>query len=197
MNLFGRLVPPWVPLAIIGVLLVLLLGQQAQVSNAKARASRTEATLATERATAATAALAAETAARAEESRRTEATRKVVQDAKDQAKQARADAADASRAAGGLRQRIAALVAASRSAASNPASGGRGTGEQGADSLDLLVEVLNRHSRSTTASRPVGCPPQSDFRPRLRPGALCLSCHRSGAKPNVFMARASCCFAFQ
>ena len=43
--MLSRLIPPWMPLAIIGVLMVLLLGQRGQVSNAKAAADRARADL--------------------------------------------------------------------------------------------------------------------------------------------------------
>lgn len=42
MNLFGKLIPSWVPLAVIAFLCVLILGQRVQVSNAKANVARSQ-----------------------------------------------------------------------------------------------------------------------------------------------------------
>ena len=46
MSIFGRLVPGWVPLSVIALLLVGLLGQRVQVSNAKARVAHADQALA-------------------------------------------------------------------------------------------------------------------------------------------------------
>ena len=42
MSFFGKLIPGWVPLAVIAFLCVLILGQRVQVSNAKANVARSQ-----------------------------------------------------------------------------------------------------------------------------------------------------------
>ncbi|MBO4120302.1 DUF2514 family protein [Cupriavidus gilardii] len=82
--------------------------------------------------------------ARAEEQRRIAAQTEIANAAKQEAELARADARAADAVAGQLRQRIAGLVAASRSGGdSAPTSGGASTG----DSLGVLADVLERADR--------------------------------------------------
>jgi hypothetical protein len=85
----------------------------------------------------------AELAARAEETRRESEKQKVIDEARTKTVAAQSAASDAAIAAVGLRQRVAALVAASRSTShSSAASGSAGKPDQNA--LDVLSDVLAR-----------------------------------------------------
>jgi hypothetical protein len=129
-------------LLVAAAVLVLVGLQQVRVSRARADASAARAALAAERATQARAAAAAERAARTEEARRETERQEVIRHAHEQTAAADAAARDAGRAAAGLRQQIAALVAAGRRAAAHsdaPIGGAPAT-----DALDLLADVLGR-----------------------------------------------------
>lgn len=79
--------------------------------------------------------------ARAEEQRRTAAQTEIANAAKKDADSARTDARDAGAAADRLRQRVADLLAAARSAKDPAATGG---GQAASDPLGMLADVLER-----------------------------------------------------
>lgn len=128
-------------LLVIAVLLVLVGLQQVRVSRAQADASAARAALAGDRATYARAAATAEKAARAEESRRETEKLEIIRHAQEQTAVADAAARDAGRAAAGLRQQVAALIAAGHRAAGDPGLAARSPPT--ANALDLLADVLS------------------------------------------------------
>lgn len=136
------LVPGWLYALIVAGLLFLMMGQRVQVSNAKAATARAQTALADAKTTAAQAAQKAEADARAEESRREAEKQKVIDEAKTQTAAAQAAARDADAAAVGLRNRLAAYVAAVRKATSNP-SAPSGSAAAG-DPIGMLADVLGR-----------------------------------------------------
>lgn len=111
-------------------------GNIARTALYKERAERAD-----ERTRAAQAAQKAEQEARAEESRRQEATRKVVTDAHTQLQAVQQDADTARTDGERMRQRIAALERAARSAASNPAAPTGSKDQQGSDPIRLFAEL--------------------------------------------------------
>jgi hypothetical protein len=117
------------------------------VSTAREATAEARLDLANYKATAAESALLADRAERHEEARRETAKQEIVDDAKLEAEKAQFNARAAAAAADGLQQRVATLIASKRGAGANPNTPGGGSGESGPDALDLLVDVLNRHSR--------------------------------------------------
>jgi hypothetical protein len=83
---------------------------------------------------------AAEVAARAEETRRESEKQKVIDEARTETAAAQSAASDAAIAAVGLRQRVAALVAASRATSHSSAA----SGSAPADPIPVLADVLSR-----------------------------------------------------
>lgn len=131
----------WAPIAI-ALLLAAVGAQQIRVDRAQAETAAVRSTLAGERATAALATAAGQKKARDEENRREAEKQEVIRHAQEQTALAAADAADARRAAAGLRQQVATLVAASRRPAADPGAAAGGTPTDAA--LDLLADVLSR-----------------------------------------------------
>jgi hypothetical protein len=97
-----------------------------------------------ERATLAELARKVEANARTEEQRRTEAAERIAHEADQALARARADAAAAVAAAGGLRNRIAALTAAGRTAAHSGTDAGR---EAASDAIGVFANVLGQADR--------------------------------------------------
>lgn len=137
-----KLIPVWVWWAIIAALLVGLLGQRAQVSNAKAAEQRVRVDLANLKTEAAQAAQRAEKAARDEESRRNAEQEKIRHDAQTQVADAQRAARGAASDVDGLRKQLARYVAAGRAASSNPAVAVGSSPTSGP--LDLLADLFGR-----------------------------------------------------
>lgn len=116
--------------------------QHERIIGLRATLSDERASRAQEKERAAEAARAAEARYRAEEERRIAAQQEIVDAAEKRAAQARADAAVADAAAGRLRDRVAALVAAARQAASNPSIAA--SGPPATDPAGMLGDVLDR-----------------------------------------------------
>lgn len=131
-------------LVIVAALCAVILGQRAQVSNAKAATARVQAELADTKTAYAQAATKASEAARTEEARREAVKQEVIDHARQETDVAQAAARDASAAADGLRVRVAALVAAGRKAAGDPAPGNRGSSQPGSDPIGVLAGVFDR-----------------------------------------------------
>lgn len=133
-----------------GLALVAAIGaQQLRVASARGDAQSCRVDLATEkgarqqdRALSAAAYAAQSESYRAEEQRRTKAQQKVVDEAEKRLVKLRADQAIADAAAGRLRQRVVALVAAVRAAANNPAASA--SGASAPDAVDLLADLQRR-----------------------------------------------------
>lgn len=133
----------WMALGIGAVLAVLLaaLGLQTmRLSAAKTELAEVRADFADERARAAAAAQRAEQAARAEEARRQKEKDHAIEEARRRAAAAAADARRADRAAGELRDQLAAFVARARETAGSAgaACGGPPAGTE----LDVLAQLL-------------------------------------------------------
>ena len=96
--------------------------------------------------------IAAQTAAAAKEFRAREhkaqaAIEKEATDGQAKIDLARADARRADAAAAGLRQQLAHYRRAAARAAAHPGAAGSGDGEQSETAIDLLINMLERHSR--------------------------------------------------
>lgn len=117
-------------------------GNRAGYDRGMAVAARIQAAWDADKVRAASAALRESEAARAEEQRRAEAQREVVEAYERQIQKVRADAAIADAAAGRLRDRVAALVAAARQAAQHP--GAAASGPATDDATGMLADVLGR-----------------------------------------------------
>lgn len=132
---------------LIAALVAAVGAQQVRVSDAQAAEAKVARMFAQYLANTARAKLDADTAERAEETRREAEKERIVRDAQAQIESARAAAAGAVRAADGLREQVARAVARKRAACPNPKPAERGAGESGADALDVLAGLLDRHSR--------------------------------------------------
>jgi len=131
-------------LVVIGVLFALLGVQQVRIDRAHAEYAQLEQQIAEERQKASEAARIAEQEARDEEQRREQRRQEIIDEAEGRTELAKAAASDAERAAAGLRERLASLVAAIRQTTSDTQPAKRGPGKQDRDSLDLLTGVLQR-----------------------------------------------------
>lgn len=145
---FAFILKHWSLLAI-ALLLAAVGFQEVRVNRAHTQTAEVRETLAAERVTYAQAAASAQLAARVEESRRETEKQESIRHAQEQIALAESNAAGARTAADRLRQQVAALVASGRRGTSNP---GAPAGSTAADTnLDLLVNVLDRHSRELVA----------------------------------------------
>ncbi|MDQ0082958.1 putative iron-regulated membrane protein [Variovorax boronicumulans] len=151
MSFFGKLIPWWVQPLIIALLLVGLLGQRVQVSNAKANVVRAKLEFSEWKTTAAENRILADRAQRNEEQRKQAVADKEAQDANSKLVQARADAVVASAAASRLRDQLAAYIAAVRRAGQDPSPATGGKGQPGADPLDLLAQLYGRTDEAAGA----------------------------------------------
>lgn len=136
-------------LVIVAALCVVILGQRAQVSNAKAATARVQADFADWKATAAENRTLADRAQRTEEQRREDSTRKVIDEARTETLAAQADAVRAASAAGRLSGQLAAYVARARAAGANPAPAAGSPSQLGADPLDLLAQLYGGSDRAS------------------------------------------------
>lgn len=139
-TIFGRLIPAWVPVLLIGVLLVCLLGQRVQVSEALSGADRARAELAYTKTRHAQDAKDAE--AKARETEALGETDK--QQEFDHSGQETELAQAAARAADSVRKQLAAYIAAVRGVTADSGASERVPGQQGADALDLLAGLYSR-----------------------------------------------------
>lgn len=133
-------------LILIGVLVALLGVQQVRIDHAHAETAKVQREFAEARQKAAEAAQKAEQEAREEEERREQRKEEIIDAAEQRIELAQAAAADAVRAADGLRGRLTAYIAASRSDTKDSSAGKPGEGKPGADALDVLAGVLTRAS---------------------------------------------------
>lgn len=131
-------------LAAIAALMVLVLAQRAQVSDARTQAAQAREALANDRTTYAQAAKTQADEQRAIERTRQEDNERIRREANEQTAAADAAARAADASADQLRGRVAALVAASRRTGQNPNAAGRGPGQQDSAALDLLADVFGR-----------------------------------------------------
>jgi len=145
---FAFILKHWSLLAI-ALLLAAVGFQEVRVNRAHTQTAEVRETLAAERVTYAQAAASAQLAARVEESRRETEKQESIRHAQEQIALAESNAAGARNAADGLRKQVAALVASSRRSPSNPGTTPRGPAAESA--LDLLVNVLDRHSQELVA----------------------------------------------
>lgn len=122
----------------LGALLALLGLQEVRVNRAQTQTARARAELAGDRATYALARATQEKAARAEETRRDVEKEKVIHDAQEQTAAAQAAARDAGRAAAGLRQQVASLIASRRSTPNPGAASGSAPADGSGDLLNLV-----------------------------------------------------------
>ena len=90
---------------------------------------------------------AAEKAFRVAENKARSAIEKEANDGQAKIDLARADARRADAAAAGLRQQLAHYRRAAARAAAHPGAAGSGDGEQSETAIDLLINMLERHSR--------------------------------------------------
>lgn len=131
----------WPAVGIAFAVLMLALGWQTKrVTWAKAETVQVQSAWALDRAHAQAEALRITTEYRAEEQRRAAAHQEIVDATERKLTQVRADAAIADAAAGKLQQRVAALVAEARRAATNP--GPAGASPPASDPADVLANVL-------------------------------------------------------
>lgn len=143
-RLLDWLAPQLLPAAGVA-LLALLLGLGAQtlrLAHAQRDVAELQSAWAKDRAQRAEDARQAEAAARTEEGRRAAAQQELIDAHQKDLARLRADAAIADAAAGRLRERVAALVAAARAVAADPAAAGGG--QAGPDPADLLAELQRR-----------------------------------------------------
>lgn len=129
---------------LIAALLAMLGVQQVRISHAQTELAKVRQQYAEERQKAADAARKAEQDARDEETRREQIKEEIIDAAEQRVELAKAAAADADSAAAGLRERLAAHLAASRGSAKNSGPGKGSEGKPSADTLDLLAGVLSR-----------------------------------------------------
>lgn len=136
---------PW-RLLTIGALALAVLGalggQYVTIQHLHAGIAEQKATMSQERTNAALAVAKRQEQYREEEHRRETAQKEALDAAEQTAARARADLAIADAAAGRLRDRVAALVAAARQAAANPAPGAGSPAA--ADAAGMLADVLGR-----------------------------------------------------
>lgn len=128
-------------LVLVGVLLALLGVQQVRIDHAHTEYAQLMQQIAEERQKASEAARIAEQEARDEEQRREQRKQEIIDHAEGQTELARAAASDAERAAAGLRERLASLVASIRQATRDPGPAKGGEGKQDSASLDLLANL--------------------------------------------------------
>lgn len=133
----------WPIAAAAGIALVAALGwQTVQRANAERGLAQEQRARAQDRAESESVARITSETYRREEQRRNQATQEAINAAEEQAARVRADLALADAAAGRLRQRVAALVAAARQAASNPSPAEGGPPATDADMV--LADLLGR-----------------------------------------------------
>lgn len=143
MSFFGKLIPSWVPLAVIAFLCALILGQRVQVSNAKANVARSQKELADYKLGQSEQRTLADRAQRTEEQRRTDVVTKEATNATTESNALAPDVRRASGAADGLRS---AAANTARRACPSPAPATASPREPDTGALDLLVDVLSRSS---------------------------------------------------
>jgi hypothetical protein len=141
MSIFGRLIPWWVPIAVIGFLCVVILGQRVQVSNAKANVARAKAEFSDWKLAAAENRILADRAQRVEEQRREDNTRKAIDEAKKRTEVARADAVRVAGMHGRVREQFDAYRAAVRRASADPAVAAGSS--PAIEALDLFAHLLS------------------------------------------------------
>lgn len=144
MNIFGKLIPSWVPLAVIAFLCVLILGQRVQVSNAKANVARSQKDLSDYKLGQSEQRILADRAQRTEEQRKQSVVTKEATNATTESNALAPDVRRATGAADGLRS---AATATARRACPNPVPATAGPSEPDTGALDLFTELLSRHSR--------------------------------------------------
>jgi hypothetical protein len=132
-------------LVVIALLGAVILGQRAQVSNAKASTARAQADFSDYKAAAAENRLLADRAQRTEEQRHEDTTRKAIDEAKQRAALATADAVGARAAGERVSRQLAAFTAAARRASADPAAAGGSA--PAADPIGVLADVLGRADR--------------------------------------------------
>ena len=143
-RLLAWLSPYLVP-AIGGIISLMALGiltQTYRLHSAQTEVATVKAARVQDQLTAKAAALKAQTEYRAEEQRRAQRQKEIADESEARVAAARADADAAASAAGGLRQRIAALAARGRAATCNPSAPASGAPAE--DALGVFADVLGR-----------------------------------------------------